>query len=161
MTATTVKAIPENMPTLTPHIVCADALGAIEFYKRAFGATEETRLLTKDGKLMHAMLRIGDSPLMLMEENMDWGAPGPSILGGTPVTIHVAVTDVDAAFARAVKAGGTAKMPPADMFWGDRYGVLTDPYGHCWSMATHVRDVTPEEMQVAISEMGECADAVQ
>ena len=160
MTATTVKAIPEGMHTLTPHIICADALGAFEFYKRAFGATEQCRLLTKDGKLMHAQLRIGDSVLMLMEQNLDWGAQGPTMLGGSPVTIHVSVADVDAAFARAVKEGGMSKMPPADMFWGDRYGVLTDPYGHSWSIATHVRDMTADEMQTAINQMNECADAV-
>ena len=162
MTATTVKPIPDYMQTLTPHLVCADAIGAIEFYKRALGATEVDRMIGPDGKLMHAMLRMGDSPLMLMEENPQWGSLGPKSLGGSPVTIHVSVADVDAVYARAIKEGATVKMEPADMFWGDRYGVLTDPYGHNWSIATHVRDVTPQEAQAAIAQMATgCGDATQ
>jgi PhnB protein len=154
-----VRPIPEDMHTLTPHLVCANALQAIDYYKRAFGAVEGGIMLTPDGKLMHGMIRIGDSALMLMEENKDWGALGPKMLGGSAVTIHLYVRDVDAVFAKAVAEGGTAKMPPADMFWGDRYGVLTDPFGHSWSVATHVKDVTPEEMKAAIANMGPCPDA--
>jgi uncharacterized glyoxalase superfamily protein PhnB len=161
MNATTVKPIPEDMHSLTPHLVCKDALGAIEFYVRAFGAKDPARMLTPDGKLMHAMVRIGDSALMLMEENPQWGSLGPATLGGSPVTIHLYVTDVDAAYARAVKEGATAKMEPADMFWGDRYGVLTDPYGHNWALATHMRDVPPEEMQAEMAKMAGCGDAPQ
>ncbi|WP_426108034.1 VOC family protein [Massilia sp. TSP1-1-2] len=144
-----VRAIPEDMHTLTPHLVCADALGAIDFYKRAFGATEGGVMLTPDGKLMHGMIRIGDSALMLMEENQQWGALGPTMLGGSPVTIHLYVKNCDAVYAKAVAEGATAKMVPADMFWGDRYGVLTDPFGHSWSVATHIRDVPHDEMQAA------------
>jgi PhnB protein len=159
MSIPNVRPIPEDMHSLTPHLVCANALQAIDYYKRAFGAVEGGVMLTPDGKLMHAMIRIGDSALMLMEENKDWGALGPNTLGGSPVTIHHYVKDVDAVFAKAVAEGGTAKMPPADMFWGDRYGVLTDPFGHSWSIATHVKDATPEEMKAAIANMGGCSDA--
>ena len=154
-----VRAIPEDMHSLTPHLVCANALDAIEFYKRAFNATGEQIMLTPDGKLMHGMVRIGDSALMLMEENKEWGAIGPQMLGGSPMTIHLYVKNCDEVFAKAIAAGGTAKMPPADMFWGDRYGVLTDPYGHSWAIATHMRDVPPEEMQAAIASMSGCSDA--
>lgn len=154
-----VQAIPEDMHTLTPHLVCAKPLEAIEFYKRAFGATDEHVMLTPDGKMMHGMVRIGDSALMLLEENPEWGALGPTMLGGSPVTIHLYVNNCDDVFNKAVAEGATAKMPPADMFWGDRYGVLTDPFGHSWSIATHLRDVSPEEMQAAIGGMGGCSDA--
>jgi PhnB protein len=157
-----VRPIPEDMHTLTPHIVCANALEAIEFYKRAFNATEGGVMLTPDGKMMHGQIRIGDSALMLMEENKTWGAIGPASLGGSPVTIHMYVKDVDATYKQAIAAGATAKMEPADMFWGDRYGVLTDPYGHSWSIATHVRDVSMEEMKAATAKMGDCpGDAPQ
>lgn len=155
-----VRAIPEDMHSLTPHLVCANALEAIEFYKRAFGATEGGVMLTPDGKLMHGMIRIGDSALMLMEENKAWGALGPTMLGGSPVTIHLYVNNCDEVYKKALAAGAIAKMPPADMFWGDRYGVLTDPFGHSWSIATHIRDVSPEEMQAAVANMDGCSDAV-
>lgn len=144
-----VKPIPEGMPTLTPHIVCANALEAIEFYKRAFDAKEEFRLTTPQGALMHAMLRIGDSPIMMGEEMPEWQSLGPKTLKGTPVTLHLYVTDVDAAIARAAEAGAKVTMPPQEMFWGDRYGQVEDPYGHRWSLATHIRDVPPEELQKA------------
>jgi PhnB protein len=161
MAQSKVQAIPEDMHTLTPHLVCAGAAEAMDYYKRAFGAVEVTRLPGPDGKLMHGMVRIGDSALMLMDENKDWGALGATALGGSPVTIHLYVKDVDAVFARAVAEGGTAKMAPADMFWGDRYGVLTDPFGHSWSVATHIKDPTPEEMQAAMANMGGCGDAAK
>ncbi|SHH68057.1 VOC family protein [Massilia sp. CF038] len=154
-----VQPIPSDMRTITPHLVCANALEAIEFYKRAFGATDAATMLTPDGKLMHGMVRIGDSAVMLMEENPEWGAIGPKSLPATPVTIHMYVTDVDAVYARAVKEGATVKMPPADMFWGDRYGVLIDPYGHSWSIATHKRDMTPEQMAEEMKTM--CGEAPQ
>jgi len=159
MTTSQVRPIPEDMHSLTPRLVCADALKAIEFYKRAFNATEAGVMLTPDGKLMHGMIRIGDSALMLMEQNEQWGAIGPAKLGGSPVTIHLYVKDADAVFAKAVAEGATSKMAPMDMFWGDRYGVLTDPFGHSWSIATHIRDVSPEEMQEEASKMGDCAGA--
>ena len=154
-----VKPIPEDMHSLTPHIVCKDALGAIEFYKRAFGAVDAGTLLSRDGSLMHAMIRIGDSALMLMEENPQWGAFGPDAQKGSPVSLHLYVNDVDAAFAKAVAAGATSKMEPVDMFWGDRYGALVDPYGHSWALATHIKDLTPEEIEAGARAMGDCSEA--
>lgn len=148
--AANVKPIPEDMHTLTPHIVCKNAVEAMDFYVRAFGATEIARMLTPDGKLMHGMVRIGDSALMLMDENKKWGAIGPSELQSSPVTIHLYVKDVDAVFNKAVAEGATSVMPVADMFWGDRYGVLRDPFGHSWSVATHIKDPSPEEMEAAM-----------
>jgi uncharacterized glyoxalase superfamily protein PhnB len=144
-----VKAIPEGMHTVTPHLICANAADAIEFYKRAFHAVEMMRLPGPDGKLMHASIRIGDSIVMLVDESPNWGALGPKSLKGSPVTIHLAVENVDAVVERAVGAGATITMPVQDMFWGDRYGVLQDPFGHNWSIATHVRDVSPAEIQQA------------
>jgi uncharacterized glyoxalase superfamily protein PhnB len=141
------------MRTVTPHLICAGAADAIEFYKKAFGAVETARLPGPQGKIMHAMLRIGDSALMLVDEMPEWGALGPKALKGSPVTIHLYVDDVDAFAARAVKAGAKITMPVADMFWGDRYGKLEDPFGHHWSLATHLRDVSPEEMQQAMKNM--------
>jgi uncharacterized glyoxalase superfamily protein PhnB len=147
------KPIPQGMHTVTPHLICAGAADAIEFYKKAFGAVEMARLPGANGKLMHAMLRIGDSAVMLVDEAPEWGMLGPKALKGSPVTIHLYVDDADASAARAVKAGAKLTMPVADMFWGDRYGTLEDPFGHRWSVATHVRDVTPEEMQQAMKKM--------
>ena len=147
--STQVKPIPENMHSVTPHIVCADAVAAIEFYKKAFGAVDLGTMLAPNGKLIHGMIRIGDSAIMLAEETPEWGAIGPNTLKGSPVTLHLYVENADAAFERAVAAGATAVMPVADMFWGDRYGVLKDPFGHKWSIAHHVRDMSPEEMQAA------------
>ena len=148
----TVKPIPEGMHSVTPHLVCAGAADAIEFYKTAFGAQESGRLLGPQGKIMHAHLRIGDSAIMLVDEMPEWGALGPKALKGSPVTIHLYVTDVDAFFARAVAAGAKVTMPLQDMFWGDRYGKLEDPFGHHWSVATHVREVSTGEMQQAMAE---------
>jgi len=145
-----VKAIPEGMHSVTPHLVCAGAAEAIEFYKQAFGAVEGGRLPGPDGKLMHAVIRIGDSAVMLVDEMPQWGALGPKSLKGSPVTIHLYVGDVDAVVKRAVAAGAKVTMPVDDMFWGDRYGKIEDPFGHQWSIGTHKRDVTPEEMQKAM-----------
>ena len=150
----TVKPIPNDMHSVTPHLVCAGAAEAIEFYKKAFNATELGRLPGPQGKLMHALIRIGDSSVMLVDEMPEWGSFGPKSLKGSPVTIHLYVEDVDTVVARAVGAGATATMPVADMFWGDRYGKLEDPFGHQWSVATHIRDVSPEEMQQAMQKMG-------
>jgi uncharacterized glyoxalase superfamily protein PhnB len=144
-----VEPVPDGMHTITPHLVCRDAVAAIAFYQKAFGAVELARLPGPQGKLMHAMLRIGDSPLMLVDEFPDWGALGPQSLKGSPVTIHLYVADVDAAVERAVTAGARLTMPVADMFWGDRYGTIEDPFGHHWSIATHIRDMSPEEIQAA------------
>lgn len=142
------------MNTVTPYLVCKDAARAIEFYKKAFGAEEGGRLSAPDGKkVLHASLRIGDSALMLADEFPDWGSVGPETLNGTPVVIHLYVKDADSVFDQAVKAGATVKMPLADMFWGDRYGQLRDPFGHVWSVATHVRDVSIEEMEQAAKSM--------
>jgi PhnB protein len=154
-----VKPIPEDMHSITPHLVCAGAADAIDYYKRAFGAVETARMPAPDGKLMHAMVRIGDSAVMLVDENKEWGMFSPKEMPASPVTLHLYVTDVDAVYARAIKEGGTAKMPPADMFWGDRYGVLTDPFGHSWSIATHIRDMSPQEMEEAMK-VG-CGDAAK
>jgi len=151
-TTTAVKPVEDGMHTVTPHLVCAGAADAIAFYGRAFGAVEVMRLPGPGGKLAHAAVRIGDSMLMLQDEFPDWDASGPAALGGTPVTIHLSLPDVDSAFERAVEAGAIARMAPADMFWGDRYGVVEDPYGHRWSMATHIRDVSPEEMAAAMQQ---------
>jgi uncharacterized glyoxalase superfamily protein PhnB len=149
--------IPQGMHTVTPHLICAGAAKAIEFYKQAFGATEQARLPGPDGRLMHAAVKIGDSQVMLVDEMPEWGALGPKSLKGSPVTIHLYVDDVDAFVARAVKAGAKVTMPVADQFWGDRYGKLEDPFGHHWSIATHVRDVSMEEAQKAMREMAKPA----
>ena len=148
-----VKPVPDGMHTVTPHLVCAGAADAIEFYKKAFGAVEEGRLPGPNGRLMHAMIRIGDSAVMLVDEMPEWGALGPKALKGSPVTIHLYVDDVDAFAARAVTAGAKITMPVADMFWGDRYGKLEDLFGHHWSVGTHIRDVSPEEMRKAMQQM--------
>jgi PhnB protein len=148
-----VKPIPEDMHSITPHLVCAGAADAIEFYKKAFGAVEQARLPGPGGKLMHAMIRIGDSAVMLVDEMPEHGAFGPKSLKGSPVTIHLYVENADATVERAVKAGARLMMPVADMFWGDRYGQLEDPFGHHWSVATHVRDVSMEEAQQAMKKM--------
>jgi len=142
-----VKPIPDGMHTITPHLVCAGAAEAIEFYKKAFNAVALARLPGPDGKIVHAMIRIGDSVVMLVDEFPQWGALGPGSLKGSPVTIHLYVENADAFVARAVEAGAEITMPLADMFWGDRYGLLEDPFGHRWSVATHVRDVSPEELE--------------
>jgi PhnB protein len=146
--------VPEGMHTITPHLVCTGAAEAIEFYKKAFNAVEEVRLPGPQGKLMHAMVRIEGSAVMLVDEMPDWGTSSPKSLKGSPVTIHVYVADVDAFMKRAEGAGAKVKMPAQDMFWGDRYGVLEDPFGHLWSVATHLRDPSPEEIREAMRQMG-------
>lgn len=144
-----VSPIPEGMHTVTPHLVCSDAAKAIEFYRQAFNATEMIRVPGPGGKLIHACIRIGDSLVMLVDENPQWDCLSPLTLKGSPVMIHLQVEDVDAVFNRAVKAGATVMMPVDDMFWGDRYGSVKDPFGHQWSIATHIRDVSPEEIRQA------------
>jgi len=144
-----VKKIPDGFHTITPHLVVSDAKGAIEFYKKAFNAEEITRMASPDGKIMHAMIRIGDSFLMLNDEYPDMGAKSPKGIGGTPVTINLYVEDADRVFNQAIKAGAQTDMPLADMFWGDRYGKLKDPYGHHWAIATHIQDLTPDQIQKA------------
>lgn len=157
MTGTSVKPIPDGMHSLTPHLVCKGAADAIEFYKKAFGAVELGRMPGPDGRLMHAQVRIGDSALMLVDEWPEMGSVGPKDLKGSPVTIHLYVTDVDATVAQAVAAGAKVTMPVDDMFWGDRYGRLEDPFGHQWSVATHKRDLSPEEIKAGMAKMAkEC-----
>ncbi|SHI10634.1 Uncharacterized conserved protein PhnB, glyoxalase superfamily [Pollutimonas bauzanensis] len=145
--APAVSRIPRGMNSITPHLICAGAADAVEFYKKAFNATEIRRLAGPEGKLVHASVRIGDSVVMLMDEFPQWGSLGPKSLKGSPVTVHLYVDDVDASMERAAAAGAKVVMPAEDMFWGDRYGVVEDPFGHRWSIATHIRDVSPEEMQ--------------
>lgn len=146
-----VLPVPPDMNTVTPHLVCADAASAMDFYVKALGATVAARLDDPQGKLLHGMLRLGDSVLMLAEESEQCGSIGPATLKGTPVIMHVYVRDVDAAFRQAVEAGCEALMQPEDMFWGDRYGRLRDPYGHQWALATHVRDLDPEAIRQAMA----------
>lgn len=145
-----VKPVPEDMHRVTPHLICAGAAKAIEFYKKAFGAVEEARLPGQDGRLMHAVIRIHGDAVMLVDEMPEWGALSPKALKGSPVTLHLYVEDVDAFVKRALDAGAKLTMPVQDMFWGDRYGKLEDPFGHHWSVATHVRDVSLEEAQKAM-----------
>jgi len=143
------KHIPQGMHSVTPHLVCAGAAAAIDFYKKAFSAEEVIRIPAPDGKLIHACVRIAGSPVMLVDEFPDMGALGPNSLKGSPVTIHVYVEDVDAVVAQATRAGAKVTMPLADMFWGDRYCQLQDPFGHLWSIATHQREMSAAELQAA------------
>jgi len=129
-----------------------DAARAIEFYKQAFGATEKGVMKGPDGKIMHAELRIGDSLFMLADEFPQFGSLSPQTIGGSGMGLHIYVEDVDSAFDRAVKAGATVEMPVSEMFWGDRYGKLVDPFGHKWSIATHTRDMSMEEIEAAQEE---------
>ena len=137
-----------------PYLVISNAAKAIDFYKKAFGAEELFRMAAPDGaRLLHATIRIGDASVMMSDEFPEYGGNrGPDIVGGTTVSIHLNVPDVDKAFARAVEAGANVIMPLADMFWGDRYGKVRDPFGHEWSIATHKRDVSPEDMQKGMKE---------
>ena len=148
-----VNPIPKDMHAVTPHLVCAGAADAIEFYKKAFGAVAEGSLPGPNGKIMHAMIRIGGSAVMLVDEMPEWGVLGPKSLKGSPVTIHIYTEDVDKFVDRAVKAGAKVTMPVADQFWGDRYGKLEDPFGHHWSVATHVRDLSSAEIEQAMQQM--------
>jgi PhnB protein len=146
----------EGLQSITPHLVCAGAAEAIEFYQRAFGAVELMRLPGRDGRLMHGCIAIGGGRVMLVDEMPECGALSPTSLNGTAVTVHLYVDDVDAFVDRAVKAGATLKMPVTDMFWGDRYGVIVDPFGHSWSVATHQRDMTAEEIEEAMRKLPSC-----
>jgi len=156
----TVKPIPENMHTLTPHLICDGAAEAIDFYVKAFNAVENVRLPAPDGRIMHASIRIGDSTVMLADVYPGCNSMSPKGLQDSPVYLHLYVEDVDAVMKQAEAAGAKITMPPMDMFWGDRYGQLTDPGGHRWSVATHKQDLTPEQMQeamrTAFSADGQC-----
>ena len=153
MSMPSVKPIPEGMHSLTPHLICANASEAIAFYKKAFGATELFRMASPDGKIGHAQIKIGDSVVMLTDEAPQRNALGPKSLKGTPVSLYLYVENADKSFEQAVAAGATAVMPLADMFWGDRWGLVEDPFGHQWHIAAHTRDVSAEEMQRAMKEM--------
>lgn len=148
-TAANVQPIPAGFHTVTPHLVCGGASDAIAFYTKAFGAVEVGRVTAPDGKVLNAQIRIGDSMLMLMDEIPDCGALGAKSLKGSPVTIHLYVKDAVKFAHSAEKAGATVTMPVQEMFWGDLYGVLQDPFGHSWAVATHVRDVSHVEAQKA------------
>lgn len=144
------KAAEKGMHSLTPHLVIDGAADAIDFYKKAFGATEMMRLPGPDGRIMHASMRINDSSVMLVDENRKYEMLGPKALGGSPVTMHLIVDDADAAAKRAADAGATVVMPVAEQFWGDRYGIVEDPFGHRWSIATPKKELTPDEIMQAM-----------
>ena len=142
-----VKAIPDGYYSLTPYLVCKGAAQAIDFYKKAFGAVELMRMPGPEGRVMHAEVKIGNAILMLADENPEQGHLSPASRGGSTSSVMLYTDDVDATFKQAVAAGAKPNMPPVDMFWGDRMGNLTDPFGHTWAIATHKEDVSPEEME--------------
>jgi PhnB protein len=148
-----VRPIPDGYHTVTPYLIVHDAAGALDFYKKAFGATELMRFPMPGGKIGHAEIRIGDSLVMLADEHPEMGALGPRSLGGSAVGLAVYVEDVDARFQQAVNAGGKVERPVTDQFYGDRSGTLEDPFGHKWTLATHKEDVTLEEMQRRMAAM--------
>jgi PhnB protein len=141
------KPIPKGYHTATPYLIVKDAAKAIEFYKKAFGAAETTRMTQPDGRIGHAEIKIGDSPILLADEFPEMGARSPQSLGGSPVSILLYVKDVDALTSQAITAGAKVVRPVKDQFYGDRSGSLEDPFGHQWHIATHVEDVPPEEMK--------------
>ena len=143
------KPIPDGFHNVTPSIIVNNAAEAIEFYKKAFDAKEIYRFPTPDGKILHAMIQIGDSFVMLSDEFSSMGLRSPSTIGGTPVSLHLYVEDADGIFKKAVSAGAIITMPLMDMFWGDRFGTVMDPYGHSWAIATHKIDMTPEGLHKA------------
>jgi PhnB protein len=153
------KNPPKGYHSVTPAIVVRDAAKAIDFYKEAFGADEVDRMQGPDGSVMHAEIRIGDSIIMLGEENPMWQTKSPQTLGGVHGSLHIYVDDADAAFARAVAAGCEARYPMEDAFWGDRYGKVTDPFGHEWGLATRVKDLTTDEIRKAGEEWAQKAMA--
>jgi len=150
-----VQPIPEGYHTATPYLICNGAAQAIDFYKRAFGATEIMRMPTPDGKLAHAEIKIGDSHIMLADESPEQAIRSPQHYGGTPVSVLLYVESVDTVFQQAVSSGAKAVRPPQDMFYGDRTSWVIDPFGHSWYIHTHVKDVSAEQMQSAISARGQ------
>jgi len=150
-----VKPIPDGYPRVTPYLVVDGAQKAIEFYTTVLGATERMRMPGPDGRIGHAELQIGDSLIMLADEFPDMGAKGPSAYGGSPVSISLYVEDVDATFDKATEAGATVVRPLENQFYGDRSGTFDDPFGHRWTIATRVEDVSPEEMGRRAAEMGQ------
>ncbi|WKE65017.1 VOC family protein [Gallaecimonas kandeliae] len=149
----TVKAIPQGHHSLTPYLIVQDGAAAIDFYQRAFGAEVTLRMDMPGGSLAHAELKIGDSPLMLSEENPQWQTQSPKTLGGTPLSLMLYLPDVDSAFAKAIAAGATELMPLKDQFYGDRSGTVLDPFGHQWTLGTHIEDVGHEELQRRMAAM--------
>lgn len=147
------KPVPDGYHTITPALTIRDAARAIEFYKQAFGAQARDVAKGPDGKVMHAELLIGDSVIMLSDEFPEFGALSPQSIGGSSTLLHIYLDGVDAAFDRAVKAGAEVEMPVMDQFWGDRYGRLKDPFGHKWSIATHIKDMSADEMKRAMAKM--------
>jgi PhnB protein len=143
------QQVSRTVSPLSPHLVCAAAVDAMKFYERAFGAKELVKFEGPDGKLMHGCMSINGSTVMLVEENPQWKALSPKALGGSPVTIHLQVDDVDAWTAKAIAAGAKVLMPVDDMFWGDRYGIVEDPFGHHWSIATTKRVLSEDELREA------------
>lgn len=148
--------IPPGFHSVTPHLVVYDAVAALDFYERAFGATVTHRLTGPNGQIIYAVFTIGDSVIMLGEECRDFGALAPTSLGNTPVTIHLYVPNADEALEKAVFAGATVEVPVQEMFWGDRYGKVVDPFGHRWSIATMVRPLSQAEMQAAADSAMAC-----
>jgi PhnB protein len=142
-----VNPIPQGYHTVTPSLMIDGADRAIDFYKKAFGAVEDSRFAGPDGRIMHAQIRIGDSVLMLGDESPEHGARGPRSYGGTPVAFFIYRDNVDAAWKQAIGAGATEYVPPPDQFWGDRAGCLEDPFGHKWWLAQHIQDLSPEELR--------------
>ena len=157
MTEKSEFGLPPGLHVLSPHLVCAGAADAIDFYKAAFGAVVLVRLAGPDGKLMHACVSINGSSVMLVDENRDYGLLSPTTSNGTPVTIHLVVRNVDGVVEQAVAAGATVKMAPQDMFWGDRYGVVVDPFGHQWSIATPLRAPMTQAELAAAARSAFCA----
>jgi PhnB protein len=143
----TVKPIPKGYHSVTPYLVLNDAAGAIEFYKTAFGASEVMRMEAPGGRVGHAEITIGNSKIMLADEFPDMGARGPRALGGSPVSLHLYVEDVDATTRKAIAAGAKEVRPVKDQFYGDRLGTVEDPFGHVWHISTHVEDVPPDELR--------------
>jgi PhnB protein len=150
-----VKPIPDGYPRVTPYLYIDGAAAAIEFYGNVLGATERMRMGGPDGKVGHAELQLGDSVIMLADEHPDMNIRGPKSIGGTAVSLSVYVEDVDAVFAKAIKAGATELRPVEDQFYGDRLGHFEDPFGHHWSVATHIEDVPPAEMEKRAAAMAE------
>lgn len=148
-----VSAIPPGYHSVTAYLTVRDCVAALAFYEHAFGAVKTLQMDTPDGKVAHAEIRIGDSIVMLAEEMPEWGNKSPATLGGSPVLLLIYLPDVDAAFARALAAGGKEIRPLADQFYGDRSGTLVDPFGHRWTLATHVEDVSEEEVKRRMAQM--------
>lgn len=159
--AMSVKPIPDGFNTLTPYLVIDGVDKAIEFYQRALGAELTSRLPGPDGRILNAQMRLGTSMFMLADEYPEWGSVGPLKLGGSATSTHIYVEDVESAWRRAIDAGAEIMMPLDNTFWGDRFGAFRDPFGHKWTIASHVRDLTPEEMQAGAEDAFSAAEAAR